>query len=99
MTIGPDTNAIYKSSTEVDLDVAIIGAGVSGMNTACYIQTKAPQGLSYTIFEATNAIRSTWDLGNSLGSEPTRTSTAIVSSGILGERSSLRFQLPRSSPT
>ncbi|KAM0269047.1 hypothetical protein ACHAQH_009844 [Verticillium albo-atrum] len=63
MTIDrPDTNAGHDSSTGVDLDVAIIGAGVSGINTAYYIQSKAPQGLSYTIFEARDAIGGTWDL-------------------------------------
>ncbi|KAH8663235.1 monooxygenase [Ilyonectria robusta] len=62
MTVRPDTNGGHNPSTEVELDVAIIGAGVSGINTAYYVQTKAPKGLSYTIFEARNAIGGTWDL-------------------------------------
>lgn len=42
------------------LDVAIIGAGISGINTAYRIQTDLCD-VRYTIFEARNAIGGTWD--------------------------------------
>ena len=45
-----------------DVDVAIIGAGISGINTAYYIETQAPKGTSYTILEARNTFGGTWDL-------------------------------------
>lgn len=42
------------------LDVVIVGAGISGINTAYRLQTELP-GLKYTILEARNAIGGTWD--------------------------------------
>ena len=43
------------------LDLIIIGAGVSGINTAHRFQTEFPD-LSYTILEARDTIGGTWDL-------------------------------------
>lgn len=42
-------------------DVAIIGAGISGINAAYRIQTELPSA-SYTIIEARSRIGGTWDL-------------------------------------
>ena len=47
-------------STEY-FDVAIVGAGLSGIGAACHLQTKCP-GKSYVIFESRNSIGGTWDL-------------------------------------
>ena len=44
-----------------DVDVAIIGAGISGINTAYRLQTQLP-GCRYIIVEARNEIGGTWDL-------------------------------------
>ncbi|KAJ4156440.1 hypothetical protein NW754_008071 [Fusarium falciforme] len=50
-----------KSPTVV-FDVVIVGAGISGINTAYHIQREAPQPTSYTILEARDNIGGTWDL-------------------------------------
>lgn len=42
-------------------DVVIIGAGISGINTAYYLQTQLP-GFTYTILEERGDIGGTWDL-------------------------------------
>ncbi|KAI9052029.1 hypothetical protein LZ554_004283 [Drepanopeziza brunnea f. sp. 'monogermtubi'] len=47
--------------TNVDLDVIIIGAGISGINAGYRIQNELP-GYKYTILEARDAIGGTWDL-------------------------------------
>ncbi|PKS08626.1 hypothetical protein jhhlp_005013 [Lomentospora prolificans] len=47
--------------TTPDYDIVIIGAGISGINTAYRIQTELP-GKSYTIFEARDSLGGTWDL-------------------------------------
>jgi cation diffusion facilitator CzcD-associated flavoprotein CzcO len=44
------------------IDVAIIGAGISGINAAYRVQTQAPKGTAYTIFESRDRIGGTWDL-------------------------------------
>ena len=43
------------------VDVLIVGAGISGIAAARYIQTRCP-AKSYAIFEARGAIGGTWDL-------------------------------------
>ena len=43
------------------VDVLIVGAGLSGIGAAHYIQTKCPWA-SYEVFEARDAIGGTWDL-------------------------------------
>ena len=45
----------------VDVDVVIVGAGLSGIGAACHLQTDAP-GTSYAILEARAATGGTWDL-------------------------------------
>lgn len=44
------------------LDVAIIGAGISGINTAYYLQKHGPASQSYAILERRGRIGGTWDL-------------------------------------
>ncbi|KAL5323074.1 hypothetical protein ACEPPN_007602 [Leptodophora sp. 'Broadleaf-Isolate-01'] len=46
---------------DLEVDVVIVGAGVSGINAAHRIQTQFPN-LSYIILEARDAIGGTWDL-------------------------------------
>ena len=43
------------------LDVVIVGAGVSGIGTACHLRAEHP-GRSFAILEARDAIGGTWDL-------------------------------------
>ena len=43
------------------VDVLIVGAGLSGIGAACYLETKCP-GKTYAILEARGAIGGTWDL-------------------------------------
>ena len=43
------------------VDVLILGAGLSGVGSACHLQRKHPQR-SYAILEARDAIGGTWDL-------------------------------------
>lgn len=51
-----------KKQGAPDFDVVIIGAGISGINAAYRIQTQAPPGTSYAIFEGRDSIGGTWDL-------------------------------------
>ncbi len=44
-----------------EFDVLIVGAGLSGIGTACHLQTHCP-GRSYAILESRGAIGGTWDL-------------------------------------
>lgn len=44
-----------------DFDLIIIGAGLSGIGTACHFTDKCP-GKSYTVLEARDCIGGTWDL-------------------------------------
>lgn len=46
---------------ENDVDVLIVGAGLSGIGAAYHLQNKCP-GKSYAILEARDAIGGTWDL-------------------------------------
>ncbi|KAH8816361.1 monooxygenase flavin-binding family protein-like protein [Xylogone sp. PMI_703] len=48
-------------SIDADFDVVIVGAGISGINTAYRLQTEIP-GIKYTILEARGAVGGTWDL-------------------------------------
>jgi monooxygenase len=43
------------------VDVLIVGAGISGISAAHYIQTRCP-ARSYALLEARRAIGGTWDL-------------------------------------
>lgn len=52
---------ISDNSIASELDIIIIGAGISGINTAYRVQSDLP-GHSYTILESRDAIGGTWDL-------------------------------------
>ncbi|KAH6685064.1 hypothetical protein F5X68DRAFT_242201 [Plectosphaerella plurivora] len=43
-------------------DIIIIGAGISGINSAYRIQTEAPSHLNYVILEGRESLGGTWDL-------------------------------------
>jgi monooxygenase len=47
--------------TVEQLDVIIVGAGLSGIGAACHLQKECP-GKAYAILEARDAIGGTWDL-------------------------------------
>jgi cation diffusion facilitator CzcD-associated flavoprotein CzcO len=49
------------NSSPEHLDVLIVGAGLSGIGAARYLQARCPP-VSYAIFEARDAIGGTWDL-------------------------------------
>jgi cation diffusion facilitator CzcD-associated flavoprotein CzcO len=44
-----------------EVDVLVVGAGLSGVGVACHLQARAP-GWSFAIVEARGAIGGTWDL-------------------------------------
>lgn len=54
--------ALHSSSSDNDLDVVIIGAGISGINAAYRIQSDGPPGLKYGILEGRESMGGTWDL-------------------------------------
>ena len=43
------------------LDVIVVGAGISGIDAAYHLQTRCPE-MSFAILEARDAIGGTWDL-------------------------------------
>ena len=57
---NPTEDQVGKLSSEFT-DVIIVGAGLSGIGAAYYLQEKCP-GLSYRILEARDSIGGTWDL-------------------------------------
>lgn len=55
-------NTEKKSTTTIEhVDVLIVGAGISGICTAYYLQTRCPQK-SFLLLEGREAIGGTWDL-------------------------------------
>jgi cation diffusion facilitator CzcD-associated flavoprotein CzcO len=48
-------------TSEPDIDVAIVGAGISGISMAAHMQTMCP-GRSFAMFERRSRIGGTWDL-------------------------------------
>src|SRR5215469_15524857 len=54
-------NGTTENSSVLDVDVAIIGAGISGINAAYRVQTQAPKGTTYVILEARDDIGGTWN--------------------------------------
>ena len=57
-----ETASIPSSSgTAEELDIVIVGAGLSGIDAGYRFQTECP-GKSYAILEARDAIGGTWDL-------------------------------------
>ncbi|KAH8178065.1 flavin-binding monooxygenase-like domain-containing protein [Sarocladium implicatum] len=51
-----------KMTDNLSFDVIIIGAGISGINSAYRIQTDGPSDLSYAILEGRDSLGGTWDL-------------------------------------
>jgi monooxygenase len=60
MTITPPAPPGTTEGVE-HVDVLVIGAGLSGIGAACYLESECPWA-SYTILEARDAIGGTWDL-------------------------------------
>jgi monooxygenase len=54
-------DATHDGAAPPDLDVLVVGAGLSGVGAGHYLQTHCPWA-SYAIFEARGAIGGTWDL-------------------------------------
>ena len=52
--------SITADLTSASVDVLIVGAGISGIAAAYYLQTRCPQ-LSWTIVEGRDALGGTWD--------------------------------------
>ena len=50
-----------RAMTKPDIDVLIIGAGLSGIGAAVHLQKLSP-GKTYRIYEGREAIGGTWDL-------------------------------------
>lgn len=48
-------------SAHLDFDVAIIGAGISGINSAYRVQTQTAPGTTYKVLEARNDLGGTWN--------------------------------------
>jgi monooxygenase len=59
--MAPAPRVAEHSATAADLDVLVVGAGLSGIGAGHYLQTKCPWA-RYAIFEARDAIGGTWDL-------------------------------------
>ena len=55
------TGPVGGAALPAQVDVLIVGAGLSGIAAAYYLQTRCP-GLSYAIVEGRGAIGGTWDL-------------------------------------
>ena len=55
-----------SESTTEHLDVVIVGAGLSGIGTACHLTTEHPQR-SYAVLEARDDLGGTWSLFQSIG--------------------------------
>lgn len=51
-----------SANTFESFDVLIVGAGISGINTAHAVQSRGPPGLTYAVLERRGRIGGTWDL-------------------------------------
>jgi cation diffusion facilitator CzcD-associated flavoprotein CzcO len=51
----------HATTTNTDLDVLIVGAGISGIGAAYHLKTRLP-GKTFAVLEARGAIGGTWDL-------------------------------------
>src|SRR5947209_10628410 len=58
---GTTPMATSHRQSEVDTDVVIVGAGLSGIGAACRLQLESPDR-SYLVLEARDAVGGTWDL-------------------------------------
>jgi cation diffusion facilitator CzcD-associated flavoprotein CzcO len=56
-----DEDAMDKETAADHVDVLVVGAGISGIAAAYYLQTRCPQK-TYLILEGRHAIGGTWDL-------------------------------------
>ncbi len=61
MTTASPTASRAAATVAPDVDVLIIGAGISGIGAACQLTQKAP-GRTFAILERRDAIGGTWDL-------------------------------------
>ena len=52
---------IGEDETDPEVDVVVVGAGLSGIGAACHLRQDCPQ-LSVLVLEARNSIGGTWDL-------------------------------------
>ncbi len=59
--VAVSLNGDTPHETVEHFDVLIIGAGLSGIGSACHLQAKSP-GKTFAILEARDAIGGTWDL-------------------------------------
>ena len=59
--MGKGTSTSHNSAADESFDILIIGAGISGINTAYHIQKNFPK-LRYCILEGRSRIGGTWDL-------------------------------------
>ena len=48
-------------SERVDVDVIVVGAGLSGVGAVAHLQDRCPE-LTWTVLEARDAVGGTWDL-------------------------------------
>ncbi|UNI19379.1 hypothetical protein JDV02_005564 [Purpureocillium takamizusanense] len=55
-------SASSQSPQDVDFEVIIVGAGISGINAAYRVKQQAPPGTRLTILEGRDSIGGTWDL-------------------------------------
>jgi len=61
LSAGEGLNMAMGSKPQEELDVLIVGAGVSGIGAAWHLQRRHP-GKSYAILESRNDLGGTWDL-------------------------------------
>jgi len=61
MTTAPSGPSGCPAGEVRDVDVVIVGAGLSGVGAACHLEERLP-GMSYAVLEARDAIGGTWDL-------------------------------------
>ncbi|TDZ49658.1 FAD-containing monooxygenase EthA [Colletotrichum trifolii] len=59
MDSTPSSTSVAPCET---LDFLIIGAGISGINSAYYLQSKGPPSATYAVLEGRNQLGGTWDL-------------------------------------
>lgn len=48
-------------ASQLDFDVLVVGAGISGINAAYRVQTAGPKGTRYAVFEGRGSLGGTWD--------------------------------------
>ena len=81
--------------TAEHVDVLVVGAGISGIAAAYYLQTRCPTK-TYTILEGRDAIGGTWDLFRILACVPIPTCSRLVIPSGPGPTRRLSRMVPRS---